>query len=151
MRHLLLPLLSGALFGGGLAISGMTNPARVRGFLDVAGAWDPTLAFVMGGALAVMVVVWRMQRRFAHPLFAEKFVLPTRKDIDARLIAGAALFGVGWGIAGICPGPAFAMLALVPVDAAIFLIGLFAGMALFRFTAKGQAAPQPAGEPDRPV
>ncbi|AZI38223.1 YeeE/YedE family protein [Caenibius tardaugens NBRC 16725] len=134
-----LALLTGILFGAGLAVSGMTNPVRVRGFLDVGGRWDPTLVFVMAAAVAVMMLAWRMQRRLLRPLLAEKFVLPTRKDIDLRLVAGAALFGVGWGIAGICPGPAFAMLALLPADATIFLVGLFAGMAVFRlFSSRGR-------------
>jgi hypothetical protein len=125
-------LLSGAVFGAGLALGGMTNPARVRGFLDLFGDWDPTLAFVMGGAVLVMVVVWRIQPRFAHPFFAEGFAVPTRKDLDARLIGGAALFGVGWGIAGLCPGPGVAALVIEPVGAAIFVIAMLAGMGLVR-------------------
>lgn len=134
MRNLLSALFAGALFGAGLALSGMTDPMRVRGFLDLFGSWDPTLVFVMGSALMVMAIAWRIQPAMARPLFGEKFSLPTRRDLDSRLISGAALFGVGWGIAGICPGPAFAALALVPAAAAIFLAGLFGGMILYRFT-----------------
>lgn len=127
-------LLSGAVFGAGLALGGMTDPARVRGFLDLFGDWDPTLAFVMGGAVLVMVVVWRIQPRLAHPVFAEGFALPTRKDLDARLIGGAALFGVGWGIAGLCPGPGIAALVIEPVGAAVFVAAMLAGMGLVHLT-----------------
>src|SRR3546814_7998459 len=90
----------------------MTSPARVRGFLDVFGAWDPTLAFVLGSAVLVMAVAWRIRRRMGTPIFAERFSLPDRKDLDGRLITGSILFGVGWGLAGLCPGPAVASLAL---------------------------------------
>lgn len=130
LRKLLPPLLSGILFGAGLTISGMTDPRRVRGFLDLFGEWDPTLAFVMGAAVAVMAVAWRLQARMPAPLFGEKFSLPDRKDLDARLIGGAILFGVGWGIAGLCPGPAVAALALSPVSVAPFVIAMLAGMLL---------------------
>lgn len=134
MRDIAVALLAGVVFGAGLAISGMTDPMRVRGFLDLFGNWDPTLVFVMGGAVAVMTVVWRLQARMKVPLFAERFSLPTRKDIDPRLVTGAVLFGIGWGIAGLCPGPGFAALALAPGSALLFLVGLAAGMALFRLT-----------------
>lgn len=131
-RRVLPPLVSGALFGAGLAIGGMTDPARVRGFLDVFGNWDPTLAFVMGGAVAVMAIAWRVREVMDRPLFGERFSLPDRSDLDARLIAGAALFGVGWGIAGLCPGPAVAALALAPLSAVPFVLAMLAGMALHR-------------------
>lgn len=130
LRRILPPLLSGALFGAGLTLSGMTDPQRVRGFLDVFGRWDPTLVFVMGGAVIVMAIAWRIQSRMKRPLFSEKFSLPDRRDFDARLIAGSALFGVGWGIAGLCPGPAVASLALSPLSALPFLAAMLAGMAL---------------------
>lgn len=129
----LLALLSGLLFGAGLAISGMMDPARVRGFLDVAGDWDPTLAFVMGGALFVMAIAWQIQRRLTRPLADAHFSLPGTTRIDARLLGGAALFGIGWGLAGLCPGPAIASLAVNPQPAAIFVVAMIAGMALFRF------------------
>ena len=132
IRRLLPPLASGTLFGAGLALGGMTDPARVRGFLDLFGAWDPTLAFVMGGAVIVMAVAWRIQPRLAHPLFAEKFALPDRNDLTFKLIAGSALFGIGWGIAGLCPGPGVAALVLEPVGAAIFVVAMLAGMGLVR-------------------
>ena len=122
------PLLSGLLFGAGLTLSGMTDPARVRGFLDIFGQWDPTLAFVMGGAVLVMALAWRLQKTMSHPLFAEKFSLPDRTDLDARLITGAVLFGAGWGIAGLCPGPAIAALAIAPQHIWPFMVAMLAGM-----------------------
>ena len=130
MRKLVPPVLSGLLFGAGLTISGMTDPERVRGFLDVFGQWDPTLAFVMGGAVLVMAVAWRVRARMIRPVFAEKFSLPERQDLDGRLIAGSILFGIGWGLAGICPGPAVALLVLDGYQALIFFAALLAGMAL---------------------
>ena len=132
VRRLLPPLVSGLIFGAGLTIGGMTDPARVRGFLDIFGDWDPTLVFVMGGALIVMAVAWRVQRRMKRPIFGESFSLPDRQDLDIRLIAGSALFGIGWGIAGICPGPAVASLALVPAQVLPFLLAMIAGMAIYR-------------------
>lgn len=133
MRRYLPPLASGTLFGAGLALGGMTDPARVRGFLDIAGDWDPTLAFVMGGAVLVMAVVWRIQQGMARPLFAPSFSLPERSDLTGKLIGGSALFGIGWGVAGLCPGPAVAALVIQPVSAAIFVAAMLAGMLLVRF------------------
>lgn len=130
VRKLLPPVVSGTLFGAGLTLSGMTDPARVRGFLDVFGRWDPTLAFVMGGAVIVMAIAWRIQSRMKRPLFGEKFSLPDRSDFDGRLIVGSALFGIGWGIAGLCPGPAVASLALSPLAVLPFFAAMLAGMAL---------------------
>ncbi len=131
-RRLVPTLAAGLLFGAGLTISGMTDPQRVRGFLDLFGRWDPTLAFVMGGAVMVMAVAWRLRSRMRHPLFAEKFVLPGRSDLDARLILGSALFGIGWGLAGLCPGPAIASLALAPGAVLPFVAAMLAGMAIHR-------------------
>ncbi len=133
VRRLLPPLVSGTLFGAGLTLSGMTDPARVRGFLDLFGNWDPTLAFVMGGAVLVMAVAWRIRALMAKPLFGDKFSLPDRSDLDPGLIAGSALFGIGWGIAGLCPGPAIASLVLSPVAVLPFVAAMFAGMAIHRF------------------
>jgi len=130
--RLLPPLVSGGLFGAGLAIGGMTDPARVRGFLDVFGHWDPTLIFVMVGALAVMAVAWRVRLRLSRPLFAERFALPDRSDLEPRLVIGAALFGMGWGVAGLCPGPGVAALALYPLDVLPFVVAMLAGMAVHR-------------------
>ena len=129
-RPALPALVSGTLFGAGLALGGMTDPARVRGFLDLFGAWDPTLAFVMGGAVLVMAIVWRAVPRMQTPWLAEAFRLPTRADLTPRLIGGAALFGIGWGIAGLCPGPGIAALVIEPGAAAIFVAAMLAGMAL---------------------
>jgi uncharacterized membrane protein YedE/YeeE len=130
LTKILPPLVSGTLFGAGLAVSGMTDPARVRGFLDVFGDWDPTLAFVMGGAVLVMAIAWRIRYRMLRPVFGEKFSLPDRKDLDARLIGGSVLFGVGWGVAGLCPGPAIASLALSPAAILPFVVAMLAGMLL---------------------
>jgi uncharacterized membrane protein YedE/YeeE len=133
-------LATGLLFGAGLTVSGMVQPLKVVGFLDVAGAWDPTLAFVMGGALAVSALAFPWILRRARPLWAESFSLPTRKDLDARLLAGSALFGVGWGLAGFCPGPALAALALGAPGAWIFSAAMAAGMLLHRLAFERRAA-----------
>ncbi len=132
MRQLIISLLSGGLFGAGLAISGMMDPKRVRGFLDIRGDWDPTLAFVMGGAILVMAAAWLLQKRLLKPVFASAFYLPDKQLIDRKLIGGAVLFGIGWGLAGLCPGPAFGALLVEPLSAALFLGGMLAGMALHR-------------------
>ncbi|CAA9513349.1 MAG: GENE II AND X PROTEINS [uncultured Rubrobacteraceae bacterium] len=123
-------LVSGLVFGLGLAVSGMMNPAKVIGFLDVAGDWDPTLAFVMGGALLVAVPAYRIIPKRGRPVLEEGFSLPGKKAVDAPLLGGAALFGVGWGLVGFCPGPAIAALGtgLLPVFA--FVAAMLAGMAL---------------------
>jgi uncharacterized membrane protein YedE/YeeE len=131
-REVLVALLSGTIFGAGLALGGMTNPARVRGFLDPLGAWDPTLAFVMSGAVLVMALGWLGHKRMERPIFAESFSLPDRSDITVRLVSGSALFGVGWGVAGLCPGPGFAALAIAPAAAAIFVTAMLSGMLLVR-------------------
>ena len=125
-------LLVGTLFGAGLTIGGMTDPARVRGFLDVFGDWDPTLAFVMGGALAVMAIAWRVQAQMAAPFAAPSFSLSVKEDIASPLVIGGALFGVGWGIAGLCPGPGFAALAIEPLSAITFVAAMLTGMTLHR-------------------
>ena len=130
VKKLVPPLVSGTLFGAGLTVSGMTDPARVRGFLDLFGAWDPTLAFVMGGAVVVMALAWRLRARMLRPVFGDKFSLPDRHDLDARLIGGAVLFGIGWGFAGLCPGPGLASLALSPAAAMPFVAAMLGGMLL---------------------
>jgi uncharacterized membrane protein YedE/YeeE len=132
IRAVLVPLAAGTIFGAGLTVGGMTDPARVRGFLDLFGDWDPTLAFVMGGAVLVMALAWAVQRRMLRPFFADGFALPDRNDLTPRLVGGSALFGVGWGIAGLCPGPGFAALAIAPAEAAIFVAAMLAGMGLVR-------------------
>ncbi len=140
MARAFIALLSGTIFGTGLALSGMMNPARVRGFLDVFGDWDPTLAFVMGGAVTVMAVAWLIQRRMAKPASASEFHLPGTTNIDGRLVGGAMLFGIGWGLAGLCPGPAIASLGNAFVPAAIFVMAMLAGMALFHIAERARSS-----------
>jgi uncharacterized membrane protein YedE/YeeE len=120
-------LLCGILFGAGLAVSGMTNPAKVLAFLDVAGRWDPTLACVMGAALAVSAAGYAAARRRERPWLAEAFALPTHRDLDPALLGGAALFGVGWGLVGLCPGPALANLWRGSTQVGIFVVAMVLG------------------------
>ena len=132
----MLPVLSslavGALFGAGLAISQMMVPAKVLGFLDVAGAWDPTLAMVMIGALAAAAPGFALARKLQAPVLAAAFETPTRRDLDARLLAGAAVFGVGWGLSGFCPGPALAALSTGIWQVTAFVAAMLAGMVIYR-------------------
>lgn len=125
-------LVAGLVFGLGLTIAGMTDPAKVLNFLDIAGTWDASLAFVMGGAVAVVFVGYRLAFRRGAPLFEDRFHLPTSTTIDARLVAGAVLFGVGWGLAGFCPGPALASLSGGSTGALVFVAAMLAGMAAGR-------------------
>jgi uncharacterized membrane protein YedE/YeeE len=127
MRFLQLYLI-GLVFGTGISISGMANPAKVLNFFDVAGTWDPSLAFVMGGALAVTFVGYRLVFGRGAPIYGGVFHLPTRRDLDASLIGGSALFGVGWGIAGFCPGGAIPALGAGQADVVIFVVAMIAGM-----------------------
>jgi uncharacterized membrane protein YedE/YeeE len=122
MRDGIVALVSGVTFGAGLALAGMTNPAKVLGFLDVAGAWDPSLAFVMAAALGVFAVAYRFTRDEVE----------TPSGVDARLVVGATLFGVGWGLAGFCPGPAIAALSTGSSGVVIFVVAMIAGMGLYR-------------------
>lgn len=133
MTRILSALISGIVFGLGIAISGMGNPAKVMNFFDPLGTWDPSLAFVMGGALVVTGIGYRLifGARKA-PLFDAKFHLPTTTAIDARLIGGSALFGVGWGISGFCPGGAIPALGFAPWPTALFLISMGAGILIAR-------------------
>ncbi len=121
-------LIAGVLFGLGLIISGMANPAKVLNFLDVFGTWDASLAFVLGGAIAVTLPGYRILRGRVAPMFAEKFSWPTRTDLDARLIGGAAIFGIGWGLIGFCPGPAVTALTVGHTSTLIFVPAMLAGM-----------------------
>ena len=127
MAAIVSALLIGALFGFGLAVSEMIDPGRVIGFLDVTGRWDPTLLFVMGGALAVTLPGFALILRRARPLLAEFFALPTKSRLDGSLIAGAIIFGIGWGIAGFCPGPALAALTSGSPGVAVFVVAMIAG------------------------
>ena len=133
MLRMLVNLLAGTLFGLGLAVSGMVNPQKVIGFLDVTGDWDPTLAFVMGSALLVTIPSFRLIFKRPRPVLTDEFELPTKKELDARLLGGSALFGVGWGLSGFCPGPAVTALAtgLTPVFA--FVAAMVAGMAVYKW------------------
>eukprot|EP00873_Tetraselmis_striata_P024971 jgi/Tetstr1/445235/TSEL_033033.t1 len=121
----------------------MANPAKVLNFFDIAGTWDPSLAFVMGGALIVTAIGFRLVLSQSHPLLAGGFSLPTKRDIDVRLLGGAAIFGVGWGIAGFCPGGVVPALGLGRSEPAIFVAALVAGMLIVRLieTARTRAAP----------
>lgn len=138
MLRMFAALLSGAVFGLGLAISGMMNPAKVIGFLDVAGDWDPTLMFVMGGALLVTIPAFRLVLRRRGPVLENDFDIPAKSNVDGRLLGGAATFGVGWGLVGFCPGPA--VVALVPALATglmpvfAFVGAMVAGMLVHRWT-----------------
>ena len=138
VMSIVLAAASGALFGVGLLISGMTQPAKVIGFLDFTGTWDPSLAFVIGGAVAVYAVVFRLARRRSDPWFDVTFHLPTRNDIDVSLIAGAALFGVGWGLGGLCPGPALVAAAGGSMPALVFVGSMIVGMLLQHRTARSR-------------
>lgn len=139
MPILALALITGLVFGTGIALSGMINPAKVLNFFDVAGTWDPSLAFVMGGALIVTAIGYRLVLKSPRPLFDRQFHLPTRKDIDMPLLAGSAVFGIGWGIAGFCPGGSIPALGLMQPDAVIFVAAMVAGIALSRFLRQAMA------------
>lgn len=122
--------LIGLIFGVGISISGMANPAKVVNFFDIAGIWDPSLAFVMGGALIVTFVGYKFILKRPSPIAATSFHLPTRRDLDARLIGGSAAFGVGWGIAGFCPGGALPALGTGVTDVYVFVAAMLAGIAV---------------------
>jgi hypothetical protein len=125
-------LIAGTLFGAGLAWSGMADPHRVQSFLDLLGDWDPTLAFVMAGALIPMAIAWMIQKRLEKPFADAQFSIPGTTRLDRKLAIGAVLFGMGWGIGGLCPGPGVAGLAIEPAGAAIFVVAMLAGMLLHR-------------------
>ncbi|PIK13605.1 DUF6691 family protein [Halobacteriovorax sp. JY17] len=125
-------LLSGVLFSVGLIISEMVNPAKVIGFLDIFGEWDYSLVFVMLGAISVNLVVFKFVKK-EKPIFNGVFHLPTRNDIDWRLLTGSVLFGVGWGMAGICPGPAIVNLASMNSDMLLFFVSMISGMIIYKY------------------
>jgi uncharacterized membrane protein YedE/YeeE len=125
-------LLAGVVFGFGLALAGMTDPNKALAFLDVAGAWDPSLLLVLGAAVLVTLIGFRVVLRRPRPLFDERFHLPQREAIDRALVGGSVLFGIGWGIGGYCPGPAIALLAAPGREALVFLPGLIVGILLNR-------------------
>lgn len=131
--HQITALLTGLLFGTGLLVSGMANPDKVLSFLDLAGAWDPSLALVMGGAVAVGVVAFTFAGKRTTSLLGEPMRLPTRTDLDHRLILGSLGFGVGWGLAGFCPGPALVAVGAGEVKALVFVVAMLSGMALYEW------------------
>lgn len=131
--HLVFVYLIGVIFGTGIVVSGMANPAKVINFFDVAGSWDPSLAFVMGGALVVTFVGYRMVFGRARPIFEGRFVLPTARNLDMRLIGGSAVFGVGWGIAGFCPGGALPALGTGRTEVILFVAALIVGIFAAKF------------------
>ncbi len=135
MKENLLALWAGLLFGLGLGLSQMIDRDRVIGFLDVSGVWDPTLLFVLGGAVTVTVIAFRFVLRRPYPVFANQFYLPTKKDIDQPLVIGAAIFGVGWGIAGYCPGPGITALVLGIWNPILFMVAFLAGSLTYRWYA----------------
>jgi uncharacterized membrane protein YedE/YeeE len=139
----LVQFVIGLIFGLGLVIAGMSNPAKVLNFLDIAavsaGTWDPSLAFVMVGAIAVTLVGYRIVLRRSRPVHGDTFHLPTAKDLDARVIIGPAIFGIGWGLAGLCPGPAFTALGTGSVAAISFVAAMLIGMVSARWLASRQA------------
>lgn len=128
LAKILSALAAGLLFGAGLAVAGMTNPHKVLNFLDVTRHWDPSLALVMGSAIPVSAMAFWLARRRSRPLLEPGFVLPTNRRLERPLWIGSALFGIGWGIAGLCPGPGFAALAIAPASATIFVVAMLAGM-----------------------
>jgi uncharacterized protein len=146
MNKMLYALLAGVVFAAGLVVSGMTQPAKVIGFLDIGGLangvswaaepgkWDPSLALVMGGALMVTLIAFAITPRRAKPWAADRFELPTRRDIDWRLLLGSALFGIGWGLVGYCPGPALASLLVGGTDVLLFSAAMLVGMVVARKT-----------------
>lgn len=149
MNRMIVSLLLGCLFGAGLTVSQMVNPAKVIGFLSVVDAWDPSLAFVMGGALLVTTPAFALARRWRAPVLAPSFALPTRSDIDARLIGGSILFGLGWGLAGFCPGPALASLGLGLPATYPFVAAMIVGALAARWLDASQRRSTTPLEPQR--
>jgi len=131
--HLILLYLIGVVFGTGIVVSGMANPAKVINFFDVAGSWDPSLAFVMGGALVVTAIGYRIVFGRGRPIFEGRFALPTARNLDARLIGGSAVFGIGWGIAGFCPGGALPALGTGRLDVIAFVAAMLGGIFAARY------------------
>lgn len=142
MRGTLVALVSGLLFGAGLIVSGMTLPSRVLGFLNLNGDWDPSLAFVMLGAIGVHFLAYRLVPSLKRPLLGDRWALPTRKDVDSRLLIGATLFGAGWGLAGYCPGPAITSAATGAAPTLLFVAAMLGGMWLHHAQEQRRAARQ---------
>jgi len=138
MRQLLPGLLIGLVFGAGLALSDMINPARVLAFLDVAGHWDPTLAYVMAGALVPSAIGYWLSRRMKRPVLEREFRIPQNRTVEPQLLAGAAIFGIGWGLAGFCPGPGIAALGFRLWQPWLFVFAMLGGMVVHRFYKNSQ-------------
>lgn len=136
--------LVGLVFGWGLLLSGMTDPGKVQGFLDLFGQWDPSLALVMGGAIAVGVFAFALARRRASTFLGDAIRLPASNEIDKRLVAGALIFGAGWGLAGFCPGPGIVAMAAGEIKAAVFVAAMLVGMLGFQLLERGRGKPMPA-------
>lgn len=132
MTLILAAFASGLLFGVGLIVAQMVNPAKVLGFLDVFGQWDPSLGLVMASAVAVTALGFGLAKRRGAPVIAPRFEIPTRRDIEPRLLGGAALFGIGWGLVGLCPGPALVILPVGPWQVVVFVAAMVVGMVLFQ-------------------
>jgi uncharacterized protein len=150
----LMAFVSGVLFGFGLGVSQMIDRDRVLNFLDITGIWDPTLLFVLGGAVAVTIVAFRFILRRPYPFFADRFQLPTKKDIDLPLVLGSAIFGVGWGIAGYCPGPGITALVLGIWNPILFVVALLAGSLTYKWystyqTNRSSDSGTPVQNPDK--
>ena len=133
-------LLAGLVFGIGLIVSGMANPAKVLGFLDLAGHWDPSLAFVMAGAIAVGLISFAVAKRRTLSFIGAEMKLPKGRDIDRRLVGGGLLFGIGWGVAGFCPGPALVALGMGEAKAVVFTVAMVVGMGLFEVLERRKSA-----------
>ncbi len=152
MRSIVLALISGLVFGSGLILSGMTQPAKVVNFLDVLGDWDPSLGFVMGGAIAVHFLAYRFVPRLPKPVWGDRWGLPSRRDVDARLLVGAALFGAGWGLGGYCPGPALTSVVTGASSTLLFTGAMLAGMWGYSIWESARStqptnSPRPSGSP----
>lgn len=146
MKKLFVAFFGGALFSIGLGVSGMTDPNKVIGFLDVTGSWDPSLAFVMGGAMVPNIILFRFILKRDKPLFDDRFHLPTKTGLDGSLIGGAALFGVGWGMSGYCPGPAIASVAGGGSSAILFVATMIVGVFLHRVVWQGIVSSRSTGK-----
>lgn len=143
--RILIAFSAGLVFGCGILISGMGNPAKVLNFFDVAGTWDPSLAFVMGGALLVTAIGYRLAFRMERPVLGETFALPAKQDLDGKLIGGSAVFGIGWGMTGFCPGGLVPVLGLGMSGALLTAAAILAGMLAAQFTTRMTSKQQPAG------
>jgi uncharacterized membrane protein YedE/YeeE len=145
MKHRISEFAVGLVFGLGLMLSGMTDPGKVIGFLDLFGAWDPSLALVMGGAVVVGLIAFAFAKRRTTTFLGGALHLPDSRDIDLRLVGGSLLFGAGWGLAGFCPGPAIVSLGAGQPKAVVFVLAMLVGMAVFEWSGQGQQGPVAKG------